>query len=110
MTNEHTKITSTHPIDDDIVMINGVKYQRIVEKPKPQTLYDIIREWNDNEDYPTCEELVNRIEKWLPLEGCRELKSYEYSAGWNDCLKTIKTNLRPSQELDPENLPYFVGN
>jgi len=31
MTNQHTKITSTYPIDDEIVTINGVKYQRIVE-------------------------------------------------------------------------------
>jgi|688.fasta_scaffold517107_2 hypothetical protein len=47
MTNEkkdnYTRITSTHPIDDDIVIINNVKYQR-VEPPKPQTLslYDAL--------------------------------------------------------------------
>lgn len=82
-------MTNQHP--PDIIEIGGVKYQRIV---KPQTLYEIIREWNDNEDYPTCEELVSRIEEWLPLEGCHELKSYDYSEGWNDCLKTIKDRIK----------------
>jgi hypothetical protein len=75
----------------DIIEIGGVKYQRIV---KPQTLYGIIREWNDNEDYPTCEELVSRIEEWLPLEGSLDGKSYNYSAGWNDCIKYLKKNLK----------------
>ncbi len=41
-TDNYTKITSTYPIDDDIIEINGVKYQRVVEKSKPQTLFEVL--------------------------------------------------------------------
>ena len=86
----YISIGSGHPIDADFVIINGVEYKR-VEEPKSQTLYDIILEWNDNDDYPTCEELVNMIGNWLP-DG---VKSYsEYDDGWNDCIKVIRRKLR----------------
>ena len=88
---QYSKITFNYPIDDEIVMINGVKYQR-VEEPKLPTLLDIIREWNDNEDYPTCEELVNRIEEWMPAEVIED--GEDYNNGWNDCLKEILRNLK----------------
>ena len=78
-------------IDGDTATIMGVKYKR-VEEPKPQTLYDIIIEWNDNEDYLTCEELVNRIGNWLPCE--LEYDGEEYQLGWNDAIKTLKDKLR----------------
>jgi hypothetical protein len=78
----------------DIIEIGGVKYQR-VEEPKPQTLFEIIREWCDDDDQPTCEELVNKIEReWLPNEGCHELNSNDYCEGWNDCIEHLKENLK----------------
>jgi hypothetical protein len=78
----------------DIIEIGGVKYQR-VEEPKPQTLFEIIREWCDDDNQPTCEELVSRIEKgWLPNEGCHELNSNDYCEGWNDCIEHLKENLK----------------
>lgn len=78
----------------DIIEIGGVKYQR-VEEPKPQTLLEIIREWCDDDNQPTCEELVSRIEKgWLPNEGCHELNSNDYCEGWNDCIEHLKENLK----------------
>jgi hypothetical protein len=75
----------------DIIEIGGVKYQR-VEEPKPPTLLDIIREWNDNEDYPTCEELVNRIEEWMPAEVIGD--GEDYNNGWNDCLKLMRDKIK----------------
>jgi hypothetical protein len=81
-----------HP---DIIEIGGVKYKRIVENPKPETLFDIIYEWKYNTCDPTCEKLVDMIEsEWLPLEGSHDGKSYIYSAGWNDCIKYLKKNLK----------------
>jgi hypothetical protein len=78
--------------DEQTVIINGVQYQR-VEPPKPQTLLDIIREWNYDEDYLTDEELVNRIERqWLPDEVIED--GEDYNKGWNDYRKHLKENLK----------------
>jgi hypothetical protein len=93
----YISIGSGHPIDADFVIINGVEYKR-VEEPKPQTLYDIILEWNDNEDYLTCEELVNRIGNWLPKEqsaaGSQNVDTELLVDGFNHCLQKIKEMLR----------------
>jgi len=76
----------------DIIEIGGVKYQR-VEEPKPPTLYKTLLQ--KTEYYPkVCGEICDVVEDWLPLEGCHELKSYGYSAGWNDCIKVIRRKLR----------------
>ena len=90
--NSQTEVDiSTVLIEGDTATIMGIKYKR-VEEPKPTTLYDIIIEWNDNEDNLTCEELVNRIKKWLP--DYLVLGDDEYNAGWNDCLQHLKENLK----------------
>ena len=75
----------------DIIEIGGVKYQRLPE-PKPQTLYEIL--CAKDGQFINREFICEIVEDWLPLEGCHELKSYDYSAGWNDCLQKIKENLR----------------
>lgn len=77
-------------IDENTVRIEGVEYKK-VEKPKPSTLLDIIRDWNDDEDDPPCEVLVDMISDWLP----DKFQSYQgYGEGWNDCLDEIKENLK----------------
>jgi hypothetical protein len=72
--------------------------QKKIDKPKQETLYGIIREWNDDEDYPTCEELVDRIEEWLPKEQSAAGSQNAYVEcsveGFNDALQKIKRNLR----------------
>ena len=79
-------------LDEETIMIDGVKYQK-VEEPKPQTLLEIIREWNDNEDYPTCEELVSMIEsEWLPNDDPHD--GEEYQLGWNACLEYLRKKLK----------------
>jgi hypothetical protein len=61
------------------------------EKDNPKTLLQIIREWCDDDNDPTCEELVNRISRWLPksFESCSD-----YDISWNDCLNEIKEKLK----------------
>lgn len=94
------KITSTqYPesftmIDSDTIEINGVKYKK-VEKPKPETLLGIIRQWNDDDENPPCEDLVTAIERnWLPGERNSTYGGGYYDVGWNDCLEFLKKKLR----------------
>jgi hypothetical protein len=60
-----TKITSTYPIDDEIVIINGEKYKRIIEEPKkPQTLHKTLLQ--KTEIYPkVCGEICDVVRGWL---------------------------------------------
>jgi acid phosphatase class B len=76
-------------IEGDTATINGIKYKR-VEEPKPKTLLNIVYGWCDDDNNPTCEELVNRIKKWLPDEHCNIT---DYDLGWNDVLRKIKDGL-----------------
>ena len=65
----------------------------IEDKP---TLRDVIAQWsldsvtdNIDLDVPTCvEDLVSRIEEWLPTE--HETNSYK----WNECIRMIREKLR----------------
>jgi hypothetical protein len=75
----------------DIIEIGGVKYQRLPES-KPQTLYEML--CAEHDQFINREFICEIIERWLPLEGCHELKSYDYSAGWNDCLQHLKEKLK----------------
>jgi hypothetical protein len=70
--------------------------QGVVSSTKSPTLYDVIAQWsldsvtdNIDLDIPTCvEDLVCRIEKWLPTE--HETNSYK----WNECIRMIREKLR----------------
>ena len=84
-------------IEGDYATIMGVKYKRVEEPKKPETLYGVIAQWmldthTDNIDWdvPTCvDDLVDRIEKeWLPKE--HDTNSYK----WNQCLKLMREKLR----------------
>ena len=99
MTEKHPKsyitIGSGHPIDADVVIINGLEYKRVDEpKPEPETLYEVLTNLGYYED--NCDEIVDAIKKWLPdeiaLDGLPGDASY--SSGWNDCLKVIGNKLR----------------
>jgi len=78
--------------DENTIVVGGVKYQRM-EDPKPQTLYDALCEKSGMYS-SVCDTVVEIVEKWMPLEGCHELKSYDYSDGWNDHIKYLKENLK----------------
>ena len=82
-------------IEGEYATIMGVKYKRVEERKKPETLYDIIADWwdeiflNNNEAAETIESLVDRIEKeWLPKEHDTN------SDGWNKCVRMIREKLR----------------
>jgi hypothetical protein len=72
------------------------KKEGVFDEPKftePPTLYEIIADWWCEDwtgsNTKICEDLLTKIEKWLP----EEFLSYgEYGDGWNDCLKYIKEN------------------
>jgi hypothetical protein len=66
---------------------------KVEEEPKPPTLLDIVYEWCDDDNDLPCEELVNRIKKWLPDEIYIEYGG-AYERGWNDALRSIKEKLR----------------
>ena len=68
------------------------------EKDNPKTLLQIIREWCDDDNDPTCEELLNRISGWLPkpqsASGSQNVYVECTVEGFNDCLEKIKRKLR----------------
>jgi len=66
--------------------------EKTVIEPTPPTLLDIVYEWCDDDNDLPCEELVNRIEQWLPDDKFDPNEPYEI--GWNDALHTIKDKLR----------------
>jgi len=91
-------------IEGEYATIMGVKYKRVVEQS--QTLRSVIAQWmldthTDNIDWdvPTCvDDLVDRIEKWLPKEqsaaGSQNVYVECSVEGFNDCLTNIKGKLR----------------
>jgi hypothetical protein len=83
--------------DENTIVVGGVKYQKI-EDPKPQTLYDALGLPYFTNGYmfnkQQKEWICDIVEKWIPLEGCHELKSYDYSDGWNACLKYLRENIK----------------
>ena len=92
---------SGHPIDDDVVIINGVEYRKTVKpdiKPKVRTLYDICVEWNDDDYDPPVSALIFKIEKeWTPLNpNQKEKMRYTdgYSRGFDDALNLVRKTLK----------------
>jgi hypothetical protein len=70
------------------------KEDGVFEKPKPKTLYDVIYEWKYDTYDPTCDDLVNMIEQWLPDEFDPNGSVYEYEIGWNEAIQSIKDKLK----------------
>jgi hypothetical protein len=71
---------------------------KMVEERKSKKLLNIIREWCDDDNQPTCEELVNRISGWLPepqnSSGSQNVYVECTVEGFNDCLAKIKGKLQ----------------
>lgn len=56
--------------DDGFIEVDGVLYAKVEADPvppRPVTLLEIVRDWNDDDRDTTCLELVERIDEWLPL-------------------------------------------
>ena len=77
-------------VDDEIVTINGVKYQR-VEEPKPQTLYDALCEKHGRYS-SVCDTVCEIVKEWLPAEMIEDGEEYHY--GWNACLKYLRERIK----------------
>jgi hypothetical protein len=96
----YTTISSSMPIEDDIVLINNVKYKRIEEQSPqpPKTLYDRFSDSLDGYIYSICDTrlkstLCTIVGNWLPKE--LEHKSINsYSSGWNDCLTHLRKTIK----------------
>ena len=65
---------------------------KVVEEPKPETLYDVLRHGLEC-SIDMCDGVVDAVEEWLPDEIYIEF-SGAYERGRNDALKTIKEKLR----------------
>jgi chromosome segregation ATPase len=70
-----------------------------LQRQKPITLQRIIAECvishNSGMEMEVLENILDRVEvEWFPLEGSHDGKSYDYSDGWNDCIKYLKKRLR----------------
>ena len=80
-------------LDDNTVMIDGVKYQKVEEEPKeePESLYNILL---DDFDVDDCEIICHNVEKWLPDEVEYEENELGYNQGWNDCLTSIQDKIK----------------
>lgn len=76
-------------IEGEYATIMGVKYKRVEEPKKPETLYDVIYKWY-HED-ATIDFLITKIEEWLPDP---DDGGDRYSCGWNDCVEKLKLRLR----------------
>ena len=71
---------------------------KMVAELKGQTLYDICREWCDDDENPPVSVLIDRIEEFLPkpqsAEGSQNAYVESAVEGFNDCLNNIKRKLR----------------
>lgn len=79
-------------INEDTVVIDGVEYRKT--ENQPQTLLKVVRDWCDDDSDPTCEQLVDRVERWLPKNLPDDIPSTTYKMGWNDCLEEIRSKLK----------------
>jgi hypothetical protein len=85
-------------LDDNIVLIDGVKYQRMVnETPKPITLELIIVECmvahQGGVDFSLIENILDRVQvEWFPCDDAND--GEEYQLGWNGCLQYLRKKLK----------------
>ena len=66
---------------------------KVVEEPKPETLYEALDEVYYGTTYVRKEEICDVVERWLP-DKIEYEDDEEYEIGWNDALRTIKEKLR----------------
>jgi hypothetical protein len=75
-------------LDDETIMIDGVKYQK-VEEPKPPTLYEMF--CKEQLEFVNREVICDIVERWLPDEDDGDDR---YACGWNDCVEKLKLRLK----------------
>ena len=90
-------------LDDKMVIVNGVQYQK-VEEPKPQTLQRIIEECmlgrNREIQLDLVENILDRVEvefltNKVMLDEEEPLSvMMDYRTGWENCIKYLKERVR----------------
>ncbi len=75
-------------LDEETIMIDGVKYQK-VEEPKPPTLYEMF--CKEQLEFVNREVICDIVERWLPDEDDGDDR---YACGWNDCVEKLKLRLK----------------
>jgi hypothetical protein len=75
-------------LDEETIMIDGVKYQK-VEEPKPPTLYEMF--CKEQLEFVNREVICEIVERWLPDEDDGDDR---YACGWNDCVEKLKLRLK----------------
>ncbi len=75
-------------LDEETIMIDGVKYQK-VEEPKPKTLYEMF--CKEHGQFINRDVICEIVERWLPDEDDGDDR---YACGWNDCVEKLKLRLK----------------
>ena len=75
-------------LDEETIMIDGVKYQK-VEEPKPKILYEMF--CKEQLEFVNREVICDIVERWLPDEDDGDDR---YACGWNDCVEKLKLRLK----------------
>ena len=88
--NTRTEMKIFETLDDNIVLIDGVKYQKVEEpKEEPKSLYNILL---DDFDVDDCEIICHNVENWLPPDDHHD--GEEYQLGWNACLEYLRDKIK----------------
>jgi hypothetical protein len=94
-TEQMTKITSTMPIDDDYVLINGVRYKKVEEPKTLKELFEIYVEygnWAQSKDV-IAQELLNIVKEIIPKHSENKFMS-EFGCGYNTAIKDVNRRLK----------------
>ena len=75
-------------LDEETIMIDGVKYQK-VEEPEPHTLYEMF--CKEHGQFINRDVICEIVERWLPDEDDGDDR---YACGWNDCVEKLKLRLK----------------
>jgi len=75
-------------LDEETIMIDGVKYQK-VEEPKPKILYEMF--CKEHGQFINRDVICEIVERWLPDEDDGDDR---YACGWNDCVEKLKLRLK----------------
>lgn len=88
-----TRITSGMPIDDDYVLINGVKYKR-VEESQPKTLYEMFYD-EEQLSVAYCGALCDLVNKWISQFHPDDMsfENLTYCNAFFDALDKLHNNL-----------------
>jgi hypothetical protein len=75
----------------DIIEINGVKYQRVEEPPKPPTLSSALLAKTQLSGWG-CLLICEIVKDWISLHSCDF--NDRYAEGYEDALNNLKENLK----------------